>query len=100
MIYHVFQELIEKLSKNELPKSDYPCMNDPSPTFHGRTQSEPAKAVEPHAAAHSMRSRRTATWARPRDSEDGYSRYSCHFYYDSPLKYILFIFPFVAVIPF
>ncbi|XP_023729929.1 SNARE-interacting protein KEULE isoform X2 [Lactuca sativa] len=71
--YPMIEELIEKLSKNELPKSDYPCMNDPSPTFHGRTQSEPAKAVEPHAAAHSMRSRRTATWARPRDSEDGYS---------------------------
>lgn len=49
-------------------------MNDPSPTFHGRTQSEPAKMAEA-PPAHSMRSRRTATWARPRDSEDGYSRY-------------------------
>lgn len=65
----IFQDLIEKLSKNELPKNDYPCMNDPSPTFHGRSQSESAPPP-----AHSMRSRRTATWARPRDSEDGYSR--------------------------
>nr|GFD38954.1 SNARE-interacting protein KEULE-like isoform X2 [Tanacetum cinerariifolium] len=32
--YPVIEELIEKLSKNELPKEDYPCMNDPSPTFH------------------------------------------------------------------
>ncbi|KAI3813013.1 hypothetical protein L1987_17726 [Smallanthus sonchifolius] len=66
--YPVIEDLIEKLSKNELPKNDYPCMNDPSPTFHGRSQSE--SALPP---AHSMRSRRTATWARPRDSEDGYS---------------------------
>ncbi|XP_024993886.1 SNARE-interacting protein KEULE-like isoform X1 [Cynara cardunculus var. scolymus] len=70
--YPMIEELIEKLSKNELPKIDYPCMNDPSPTFHGRSQSESAKTTEP-PAAHSMRSRRTATWARPRDSEDGYS---------------------------
>lgn len=71
--YPVIEELIEKLVKNELPKSDYPCMNDPSPTFHGRTQSESAKTVEPQAPAHSMRSRRAATWARPRGSDDGYS---------------------------
>lgn len=72
--YPMIEELIEKLVKNELPKNDYPCMNDPSPTFHGRTQSESAatsaKAVD---QPHSMRSRRPATWARPRDSEDGYS---------------------------
>ncbi|XP_022025686.1 SNARE-interacting protein KEULE isoform X1 [Helianthus annuus] len=66
--YPMIEDLIEKLSKNELPKNDYPCMNDPSPTFHGRSQSE--SAVPP---AQSVRSRRTATWARPRDSEDGYS---------------------------
>ena len=71
----IFQELIEKLSKNELPKEDYPCMNDTSLTFHGRTQSESAKMVEP-PHAHSMISRRTATWARPRNSDDGYSRYA------------------------
>ncbi|XP_071692966.1 SNARE-interacting protein KEULE-like isoform X1 [Rutidosis leptorrhynchoides] len=73
--YPIIEELIEKLIKNELPKNDYPCMNDPAPTFHGRTQSESARMVDPPSAApaHSMRSRRTATWARPRDSEDGYS---------------------------
>ena len=74
-MYIIFQELIEKLSKNELPKEDYPCMNDPSLTFHGRTQSKSAKMVEP-PPAHSMRSRRTATWAQPRNSDDGYSRYA------------------------
>ncbi|XP_076923705.1 SNARE-interacting protein KEULE-like isoform X2 [Bidens hawaiensis] len=67
--YPMIEDLIEKLTKNELPKNDYPCMNDPSPTFHGRSQSESA----PPPPAHSIRSRRTATWARPRDSEDGYS---------------------------
>ncbi|KAL9998388.1 putative sec1-like protein [Helianthus debilis subsp. tardiflorus] len=70
--YPVIEELIEKLSKNELPKNDYPCMNDPSPTFHGRSQSESTKMVDP-PPVHSMRSRRAATWARPRDSDDGYS---------------------------
>ncbi|PWA42415.1 Sec1-like protein [Artemisia annua] len=34
--------------------------------------SESAKMVEP-PPAHSMISRRTATWARPRNSDDGYS---------------------------
>ena len=74
MILAVLQELIEKLNKGELPKNEYPCMNDPSPTMHGTTQglSSRTSQVEP---AHSMRSRRTATWARPRNSDDGYSRY-------------------------
>lgn len=71
----VVQELVEKLNKGELPKNDYPCMNDPSPSFHG-TPSHPSstRTGEAHLA-HSVRSRRTATWARPRNSDDGYSRY-------------------------
>ncbi|RWR90958.1 SNARE-interacting protein KEULE-like protein [Cinnamomum micranthum f. kanehirae] len=70
--YPMIEELIEKLNKGELPKNEYPCMNDPSPTMHGTTQglSLRTSQVEP---AHSMRSRRTATWARPRNSDDGYS---------------------------
>ncbi|PWA44801.1 sec1/munc18-like (SM) proteins superfamily [Artemisia annua] len=66
------KELIEKLSNNELPKNDYPCINDSSPTFHERAKSKSAEMVEP-PPAHSVRSRRTPTWARPRDSEDGNS---------------------------
>ncbi|OAY80021.1 SNARE-interacting protein KEULE [Ananas comosus] len=67
-------ELIEKLSKGELPKEDYPCMNDPSPSFHGTTQQSVSVRTSPaHQPAHSMRSRRGATWARPRNSDDGYS---------------------------
>ncbi|XP_030524706.1 SNARE-interacting protein KEULE isoform X2 [Rhodamnia argentea] len=68
--YPMIEELIEKLCKGELPKEDYPCMNDPSPSFHGTSQ---VLSSNPTSAAHSMRSRRTPTWARPRNSDDGYS---------------------------
>ncbi|KAG4933115.1 hypothetical protein AAZX31_17G131200 [Glycine max] len=68
--YPIIEELIEKVSKNELSKLDYPCLNDPSPTFHGTTYAVPVTHNPP---AHSMRSRRTPTWARPRGSDDGYS---------------------------
>ncbi|XP_065858033.1 SNARE-interacting protein KEULE isoform X2 [Euphorbia lathyris] len=68
--YPMIEELIEKLSKGELSKDEYPCMNDPSVSFHGTSHA----ASPMHApAAHSMRSRRTPTWARPRNSDDGYS---------------------------
>lgn len=79
----LLQELIEKLSKGELPKDEYHCLNDPSPSFRGipsaSTQTSPA-----HQPAQSMRSRTGGTWARPRDSDDGYSRFVTsypHFYY-------------------
>ncbi|KAB5564407.1 hypothetical protein DKX38_004461 [Salix brachista] len=67
--YPMIEELIDKLNKGELSKDEYPCMNEPSPTFHGTSQSTPVHQVP----AHSMRSRRTPTWARPRNSDDGYS---------------------------
>jgi syntaxin-binding protein 1 len=68
--YPVLEELIEKLSKGELPKDEYNCMNDPSPSAHGLPTSSSLRT----SPAHSMRSRRTGgTWARPRGSDDGYS---------------------------
>ncbi|KAL0409580.1 UNVERIFIED_CONTAM: SNARE-interacting protein KEULE [Sesamum radiatum] len=70
--YPIIEELVEKLSKRELPKDEYPCMNDPSPTFHGTSQAASVRTGQA-PAPHSMRSRRTATWARPRNSDDGYS---------------------------
>ncbi|KNA14722.1 hypothetical protein SOVF_105040 [Spinacia oleracea] len=71
--YPMVEELVEKLSKGELPKNEYPCMNDPSPTFHGATHPAAIQYTET-PVAHSMRSRRTPTWAsRPRNSDDGYS---------------------------
>uniref|UniRef100_A0A5B6YR19 Putative SNARE-interacting protein KEULE-like isoform X1 n=1 Tax=Davidia involucrata TaxID=16924 RepID=A0A5B6YR19_DAVIN len=70
--YPMIEELIEKLGKGELPKNEFPCMNDPSPTFNGTSQAASARTSQA-PAAHSMRSKRTATWARPRNSDDGYS---------------------------
>ncbi|KAG2677519.1 hypothetical protein I3760_12G101300 [Carya illinoinensis] len=68
--YPMIEELIEKLSKGELSKDDYPCLNDPSQNFHGTSHNA---TVNQASAAHSMRSKRTPTWARPRNSDDGYS---------------------------
>ncbi|KAH9801712.1 SNARE-interacting protein KEULE [Citrus sinensis] len=54
-------------------------MNDPSPTFHGTAH---FAVINEAPVAHSMRSRRTRTWARPRSSDDGCSS-------DSVLKHAL-----------
>lgn len=79
--YPMIEELIENLSKGELPKSQYPCMNDAESEFQANTRigsvrssnaPPPPKSTQ-LTAPHSMRSRRTATWARPRHSDDGYS---------------------------
>ncbi|KAK8956402.1 SNARE-interacting protein KEULE [Platanthera guangdongensis] len=70
--YPVIMELIEKLSKGDLPKNEYQCLNDPSPSFHANSSS-PSVGINPNQPAHSIRSRRTATWAKPRGSDDGYS---------------------------
>ncbi|KAH0457000.1 hypothetical protein IEQ34_014907 [Dendrobium chrysotoxum] len=70
--YPIILELVEKLSRGDLPKNEYQCMNDPSPSFHGTMHTGSIQANDGHPA-HSMRSRRTATWARPRSSDDGYS---------------------------
>jgi syntaxin-binding protein 1 len=71
------QELIENLSKGELTKNEYSCMNEPSPTVQGGSQRGTQSAsVHPSQTSgpHSMRSRRTANWARSHHSDDGYSR--------------------------
>lgn len=73
--YPMIEELIEKLSKGELSKDEYQSMNEPCPTTSGAngvthsTSARTGQSTNPH----SMRSRRTATWARPRLSDDGYS---------------------------
>lgn len=77
----MWQELIENLNKGELPKNEYSCMNEQNSakkesSQSGSVRSNPAPvAPERKATPHSMRSRRTAAWARPRSSDDGYSRY-------------------------
>ncbi|KAL1556786.1 STXBP unc-18 S1 [Salvia divinorum] len=70
--YPIIEELVEKLSKGELPRNDYPCMNEPSPTIHGSSQAAAIRSVN-IPTPYSKRSRRTTTWARPRNSDDGYS---------------------------
>ncbi|KAL6842001.1 hypothetical protein ACP4OV_028201 [Aristida adscensionis] len=81
--YPVLEELIENLSKGELPKDEYNCMNDPSPSAHGLPTSTSVRT----SPAHSMRSRRTGgTWARPRGSDDGYSSDSVLRHASSDLK--------------
>ncbi|KAI5647363.1 hypothetical protein M9H77_33368 [Catharanthus roseus] len=73
--YPVIEELLEKLSKGELPKNEYQCMNEPGPTTSGANGAAPSLSARTGQTTnpHSMRSRRTATWARPRLSDDGYS---------------------------
>ncbi|KAB5526980.1 hypothetical protein DKX38_020827 [Salix brachista] len=80
--YPVLEEVLEKLSKCELPKNEYSCMNDPSSTDQEKTRrgsvrkshASPAPSIpERKAPAQSMRSRRTTTWARTSNSDDGYS---------------------------
>ncbi|XAR54995.1 hypothetical protein NMG60_11030359 [Bertholletia excelsa] len=67
--YPMIEVLVERLGKGELPKNQYPSMNDPSPSSHVRSASGHFGQVN---TPHSMR-RRRATWARPRGSEDGYA---------------------------
>uniref|UniRef100_A0A7N0ZXT0 SNARE-interacting protein KEULE n=1 Tax=Kalanchoe fedtschenkoi TaxID=63787 RepID=A0A7N0ZXT0_KALFE len=83
--YPMIEELIEQLSKGELSKSEYPCMNEPSPTYHGTSHVASVQSA-PASGAHSMRSRRTPTWARPRNSDDGYSSDSVLRHASSDLK--------------
>ncbi|XP_047341650.1 SNARE-interacting protein KEULE-like [Impatiens glandulifera] len=68
--YPMIEELIEKLGKGELSKSEYPSMNDPSPSFHG-TNSKTATLTNNNGAPapHSMRQRR-GTWAQKQPSSD------------------------------
>lgn len=79
--YPLIEELIDNISKGELAKNnDYSCMNGPKSADETETRkgsvrrtAAPAATPERKAPAHSMRSRRTATWARPHHSDDGYS---------------------------
>ncbi|XP_039128794.1 SNARE-interacting protein KEULE-like isoform X1 [Dioscorea cayenensis subsp. rotundata] len=72
--YPMIEELIEKLTKGELPPDEYPSMNDPSMSVHGTSTSNGLSVRSTQSQpAHSMRSRRTGTWAKAHNSDDGYS---------------------------
>ncbi|GAB2230872.1 hypothetical protein Droror1_Dr00015167 [Drosera rotundifolia] len=74
--YPMLEEIVDHLSKDELSKNDYQCLNEPAALDKEGSQNggsvrggSSAKTNGPH----SMRSRRTATWAKPHHSDDGYS---------------------------
>ncbi|GJS70700.1 protein transport Sec1a [Tanacetum coccineum] len=74
--YPMLEELLEKLGKRELPKDEYQCMNSPSSsTQTGSSHSTHDTSARSGPGNHpqSRRSRRTATWAKPRSSTDGNS---------------------------
>ncbi|KAE8685091.1 putative protein transport Sec1b [Hibiscus syriacus] len=66
------EELIENLSKGQLPKDEYSCINEPPPPKADKSH-RAAPTPNGRRPAHSMRSRRTPTWARGNCSDDGYS---------------------------
>ncbi|KAH7577788.1 hypothetical protein JRO89_XS01G0299500 [Xanthoceras sorbifolium] len=77
------KELIENLGKGEFPKDGYACMNDPKPVVQEDTISVRKKTApttpapsERKTPAHSKRSRRTPSWAKPQLSDDGSSRFA------------------------
>ncbi|KAL5211674.1 hypothetical protein ABZP36_022521 [Zizania latifolia] len=66
-------ELIEKLSKGALPLNEYPSMSEPSSTAQVTTQGGSATRQAQTPQPMSMRSRRTPTWAKSRNSDDSQS---------------------------
>nr|AQX44190.1 SNARE-interacting protein KEULE [Apostasia odorata] len=71
--YPMIEELIEKLNKGELPKNDYPFMNEPAPAKLEAPNTSAPTQRGCNQGPHSMRSRRTPTWAKQRISDDGSS---------------------------
>ncbi|GAU38610.1 hypothetical protein TSUD_266500, partial [Trifolium subterraneum] len=74
--YPVLEELIQNLNKGVLPKTDYACKNEPIPAPQGnstRSSKSNQTAPPPTTAPNSIRSRRTANWAKRGTSDDGYS---------------------------
>ncbi|XP_044494083.1 protein transport Sec1a [Mangifera indica] len=73
--YPMIEELIENIHKHDLPKNEYSCMNDPKsaaqeapPPSSGRKKAASASsAPDKKTPAHSMRSRRTPSWAKSED---------------------------------
>ncbi|PKA47665.1 Protein transport Sec1a [Apostasia shenzhenica] len=74
--YPMIEELIEKLNKGELSKNDYPFMNEPAPAKLEAPNTSAPTQRGCNQGPHSMRSRRTPTWAKQRISDDGSSKYA------------------------
>ncbi|XP_021287671.1 SNARE-interacting protein KEULE-like [Herrania umbratica] len=80
--YPIFQELIENLNNGELSDKEYPFLNGPSATSYGSFPTSHLHQVP----AHSMRSRRTPTWAKRPNVDDKYSSDSILKHASSDLK--------------
>lgn len=70
---------MDLLAKENCQKNEYSCMNVPSSTVEVTSKKASARSrnapVAPEKKTpHSMRSRRTANWARPNHYDDGHSR--------------------------
>ncbi|XP_011656699.1 protein transport Sec1a isoform X2 [Cucumis sativus] len=74
--YPMIEELIENLCKGDLSKSEYSCINEPPPVTEKAppkgSQSATSQTGQSTGGPKSMRSRRTANWARSSISDDGY----------------------------
>ncbi|KAI3940925.1 hypothetical protein MKW92_036156 [Papaver armeniacum] len=81
----MIEELIEKLNKGELPKNEYACMNDPAQSVHGTRECASVRS-SPVSGAHSVRTRRAPSWARPRTYCNGYTSDSISGYGSSDFK--------------
>ncbi|XP_031269702.1 protein transport Sec1a [Pistacia vera] len=79
--YPMIEELIENIHKHDLPKNEYSCMNDPKQTAQEATPvlsvrkkaASAAPAPERKTPAHSMRSRRTPSWAKAQSDDESFS---------------------------
>ncbi|PKA56531.1 SNARE-interacting protein KEULE [Apostasia shenzhenica] len=74
--YPIILDLIEKLTMGCLPENEYHCMNYPSSSVYGTPIRTPPRLSVRTAHGEnpqSVRSKLTATWARPRSTDDGYS---------------------------
>ncbi|XP_074321521.1 protein transport Sec1a-like [Silene latifolia] len=72
--YPMLEDLIEEVNKGELSKDDYQYINEPSSNTNHHSRSQSTSSTPTTTATtgpRSVRSRRTATWARPHHSDDG-----------------------------
>ncbi|XP_048547327.1 probable protein transport Sec1b [Triticum urartu] len=71
--FPLMEELVEKLSKGELPLNEYPSLSQPSSTSQGAGESASAPKPAQNPQPMSRRSRRTPQWAKGRNSDDSQS---------------------------
>lgn len=69
----VLEELIENLAKGELSMDEYPVLRDPNSPFQASWADIPSSTNNSRPVHSRRTSRATSTWARPRQSDDGYS---------------------------